>query len=281
MNFSKKDIQIKIDSFDRFLKDSADLYNSHKNQIHPSELAGYPDPELLHTAYSMGTQSWEACADHIFCFQECIKEPVKTVGIWTVVRGAMEAAAIATWVLNPSISAHERVGRQFAFRYEGLSGQLKLAKENGDPTVISNLEARIDAVETRAVGLGFPKLEKNGKRTGIGQHWPLITELTDTSLGMKKRYRMLSGVAHGHHWIMQGVCFRIVDLPNGEKALEKHLSPETLLILLQTCFECFAKVVFNAFALFEWELQPLRDLLNQHCDKAGYMGSRFWNAANA
>lgn len=274
----KQEFTAKFDSFTRFLDSSGDLYNSYANKWNPTEYSSYAHSGHLNSAYEMGAMSWESAADHLFCFLRAAKEPVNPIGIFTCVRGAMESAALAAWLLDPNINPEARVSRHFAFRYEGLVQQLKYANEAGDRSIATAIIARIDKVEADAIAIGFSEVtDRKQRRAGIGELWPSITDLSEISLGMRKRYRLLSAVAHGHHWALINIGFKQIREEGSQIIAAKHAPPLVLLTLLGYSFECFARVLVNGHTLFGYDLNALHRLLNDYCDESLYKGNRFWD----
>jgi len=80
--------------------------------------------------------------------------------------------------------------------------QLRWARAaGGDP---AKAESRLGDIAAVATSLGYkPILDKGGRRVGAGQQMPSVTDLIGTILDEEAHYRLLSAVAHGHHWALQ------------------------------------------------------------------------------
>ena len=92
------------------------------------EQAASPRPQSLVTAWSQSAQLIELGSEHITAFVKTITEPVEAFACLTCIRSMLEPCALASWLLDPRIDAHTRVGRTFALRHEGLEQQLKFIR---------------------------------------------------------------------------------------------------------------------------------------------------------
>ena len=81
---------------------------------------------------------------------------------------------------------------------------------------------------------------------------PSMTELIAQNLDQEAAYRLLSAMAHGHHWALIKLGFRETDEQATLRdtsgvgrafrhALEKNLSPTNVLYLATTGFPVFSK----------------------------------------
>jgi len=265
----------------RFQLDSNDYVNSYEvTPIIPSlasnELSTFSKPELIESAISQGGTLIEVAADHLMAFQMTIQEPVQTIAPYTSVRSLMEASAIAAWLLDPDIDAKERLQRSFAFRYEGLVQQIKFGQVSNRET--DNIKARINAIEGKAVALGYAKLNnKKGKRIGVAQIMPSVTEIIGSMLDEESNYRLFSAIAHGHMWALQQSSFRIIRDSEGA-ALEKSLELFMIEYLSIHSISSFARPLWFKSRLFGWDLAILADILNSVSDVLGMerLTPRFW-----
>jgi hypothetical protein len=172
-------------------------------------------------------------------------------------------------LLDPSIDVSTRVGRSFALRYEGLSQQVKYFKSIHDEALLENANSRINEVEKKACDLGFSKvIDKYGKRNGIAQQMPFITDLIRQTLDEEGTYRLLSAMAHGHNWAVQKLSFRRVASENPIFAndaevnlFEKNIDPTAILFLCNKAFICHAKSEWFRFQLFGWDQKQLQEIM--------------------
>jgi hypothetical protein len=286
-NFTPEDV-IKIPTVvQSLINEIAQVYNHYGNQPAPNSLASqeqqsFPNQELIQSAHYGGILSMESAGDHLMVFADSIAEPAKTLAPWTCVRGLLESCALAAWFLDPAIDAKTRVERYLAFRYWGFVEQIKYLRAENMPAGITATQQRIIKVEQDAIALGYPRLRnKNGSIDGIAQRMPNITDLIRQTLNREAEYRLLSGVAHGHHWATQQIGFRVIEVKNAEgkvtKALEKHLRPSVAVYATNIAVTSFAKVIWYLWRLYGWRLDEVERLLEAAYDQLSYnAGVRFW-----
>ena len=231
----------------------------------------------------------EAAADHLMVFADSLKAPAKTMAPWTCVRGLLESCALASWFLDPTIDVRTRVSRYFAFRYIGFIQQIKLYNVDGNRQEdVKRVEERIQKVEQDAINLGYPRVlnKKSHEIEGIGQKMPGITELIGLTLNRESNYRLLSAIAHGHHWATHQIGFRITDFTDSkgvaQKGLEKHVEPVFVLYAGNIAVTSFAQVLWYIWRLYGWNEQEIKALLDTTFDKLKYTQERrLWSPSNA
>ncbi len=287
INFTREDIKNLVSTVHNFFDKTGQIFNQYNNEPSPnslasSEISNFPTPELVSTAYSLGTISMESAADHLMAFANLVSEPVKTIAPWTCVRGLLESCAMAYWFLDPSIDAMNRVGRSFAFRFKGFEEQIKYFRKINDQSKMDFAQNRIIKVENDAMALGFPQLlNDKGRVNGIAQYMPSITDLIETTLNGESDYRLLSAVAHGHHWATHQIGFRVVEMENPQgklaKALIKTAHPNFIMYIGLIAVTSFSKVLWNMWQLYGWNLDELKNLLELTYDQLKYSSQvRFW-----
>ena len=116
------------------------------------EQAISPHPQLLATAWCQSAQLIELGGEHITAFVKTITKPVEVLACLTCIRSMLEPCALASWLLDPRIDAHTRVGRVLALRYEGLEQQLKLIRADGESdNSLQEIRDHIDEVALDAL----------------------------------------------------------------------------------------------------------------------------------
>lgn len=261
-------------------EETARLLNEygHKPLAHSRadcELQSFPRRESVMTAYSQGTSLIEVVADHAIAFTRTVTEPVLSIAPWTCIRALIEASALACWLFDLKIDVRMRIQRSLAFRYEGLSQQVKYvrAMQGEGSSFIKKVVARIEDVEHIALKLGFLKVEnRKRERIGIGQQMPGTTEIVRNMLNEEPNYRLLSAVAHAHHWVLQQLSFRLSDEQGNSleevedqdkgRFLEKNIEPSAVAYLCALAGKYFAKPLKYKFILFGWNVRRLEDILD-------------------
>ena len=263
------------DGMEAFVKDLGETYGKYKCEPAPGSpaLLEEADPtfgDQARNAHTAGILALESCADHLFAFLDISTPPVATVASSTCVRGLIEAGSIAGWLLDSQIDVRERVARSYAYRYEGQQQQGRI----GGGAYRSKTNQRVDDLERDALSLGFVRVEnKDHERIGIAMIWPGITSLVASVLDEEHMYRLLSAVAHCHHWAVHQIGFRPIPNPVAGRAetfaLEKHAHPNVTLLLGQKCMTTMTTVLLHTWSLFEWDRRELVALLEKSFDNIG------------
>ena len=249
-----------------------------------TEQAAFPRPESVITAWSMATMLIELGGEHITAFVKTITAPVEPIACLTCVRSMLEPCALASWLLDPCIDAHARVGRVFALRYKGMEQELKFTRATGGSG--KKIRARISEVEQDALKLGYARIvNAKGERYGIGERMPSATEVIKLMLNEESMYRLLSAVTHGHVWAIRGLGFK----PRAKSSLsrdvggvpvtmfEKTVDTKALALFGFTAATAFAKPVWYKCNYAGWDKERLTGVLDSTFDELGAQSSsRFW-----
>lgn len=289
--FDQTDVVKMVSVVHNLFDTTSQLYNQYNNEPASDSLARreqdtFANGELVRSVHYGGILSMEAAADHLIVFADSMVAPAKTVAPWTCVRGLLESCALAAWFLEPAIDVETRVGRHFAFRYAGFVQQIKYFQVDNQTADIDRARQRMMKVEQDALNLGYPKiLNKQNKIDGIAMRMPNITDLIGSTLDREAEYRLLSAVAHGHHWATHQISFRQVDVidEKGEvtKALEKFVHPNVALYAAQIAVTSFAKVIWYLWRLYGWNLQEVENLLDKTYKELRYNSKLcFWHSTS-
>jgi len=246
------------------------------------ETNAFPDPEIIRTGLSQGYAHIDVAGDHLIAFTRTLTEPVQTFAPWACVRCVLETGALAAWFLDPSIDAHERAKRSFAFRFEGLTHEIKFLNSiKAKPDRIDSLEKRIEETESAANRLGFQSLrDKNGKRNGIGMVMPSITGLISQVLRDEPTYRLLSAMTHGHHWALLQLGYRRDESDDGKSdyaRITQHISGSSVGYLSSHALKAYLRPVWYRSHLNGWDLERLRHIADSAYDSMRLNEKdRFW-----
>jgi hypothetical protein len=274
-----------LSTLHKFIDGSADLINKYKSEpakgsIFIQERDTFPNQELVNDVFWRGALSMESAADHLMVYIDSITEPAETIAPMTCIRGLLESCAIALFFLDPQIDVKERVARCFAFRYLGYIEQEKFMKSGKLDSQIINVRKRIEKVEQDATSLGYPRiLDKKGKINGIAKHMPSIVDLIDRTLGYESEYRLLSAIAHGHHWAIMELGFQKenIDIRNGPNSLVKHLHPVVVEFCSKIAVSAYSKVLWSFWRVYGYDMDEIELFLDQVYQSLGYVKSfRFW-----
>lgn len=252
--------------------------------IAANELRTFERPESVVTAYSQGTSLIEVATDHLIAFTKAVTEPATAVAPWTIARAVLEPSALSCWLLDTKITIRERIGRSLALRYEGFAQQIKFGQALDHPIETAEVIARMEQVAAMAESIGFAPLRNiKGKRTGIGQVMPSITEIIRDTLDEEAHYRLFSAMAHAHHWAFSQLSFQIAGAMefhnNRTFLLEKNLSAQTVLWLCARVARYFAQPVKLHCKLFGWSESQLGAILDYAFTEIGVRpGSELWHS---
>jgi hypothetical protein len=288
MRFTHEDVADMVSVLHNLIDGTNQIYNIYNNEPAPDSLAhheqnSFADPELARDVHYRGIQSMESAADHLMVFADSMIQPAKTVAPWTCVRGLLESCAIAAWFLDPEIDVRTRIARCFAFRYAGFVQQIKYFQIDNRRTEIDQAKQRMIDVEQDALSLGYPRvLNRQNNPDGIAMRLPSITDLIGITLDRESDYRLLSAIAHGHHWAIQQVAFRQIEVTDDKgqvsSALEKHVQPNFVIYAGHIAVTSFAKVMWYLWRLYGWNLKEVGDLLDETYEKLHYNPQlRFWH----
>jgi hypothetical protein len=108
----------------------------------------------------------------------------------------------------------------------------------------------MDELERVALGLGFDRItDEKGRRIGVGQVMPSITQIVIKMLNKEQDYRLMSAMVHAHAWALQLYGFikarqdqMIFDNIKGAY-LEKHLSADSIFFVYRICHKPFSSAL--------------------------------------
>ncbi|MDQ3820949.1 MAG: hypothetical protein M3362_25150 [Acidobacteriota bacterium] len=278
MNFDANDLKETLDGLRYLVDASHNLFNDRglsapsPNSKAANERMNFPDDELITDAHNRGLHSMENAGDHLMLFNEAWVEPAQTVAPWTCARGMLESCALAVWFLDPHIGAVERVGRVLAYRFHGLEEQVKFGRAAGAQQIIDHAEKRMINLARKAQTLGYQTITRGSKLQGVWKRHPGITFLVGATLHHEDYYRLLSGVAHGHHWATFELGYKLVHVPDGAggttEGIQKHADAQTIVHAAAILAPTFLNVLWRLWSLFGWDTDEVETLA------AGLLSSR-------
>lgn len=229
-------------------------------------------------------------ADHMRGLERQLVPPVMTFAPWTTARGALEAAAIAMWLLE-DINSMTRLGRSLTLRLEHLRDEGTFARDalerRPDVSALAETIRHIDTREKhlveRATQLKIPIKRDKSKRKviGFGTGMPSITNLADQQLGEGYTFRLFAAAAHGREWAATALSLRPVMI-EGVLQMEQSLTPEKAGYLIVSATDWFARPVWKYFCLNGWDLQSLEAIYEKAYDEALFLETtRFWRTARS
>lgn len=289
MQFTHDDVVRARDALDHFHAELGGYVND--SRILPQadspfavDLATFSAPEPIRTVYAQVLSLLEVAGDQLSAFLKTLREPCETIAPWVCVRGLVEASAISVWLLEPGVPPLDRVGRSKALRYEGLEQQRKWLGAIGQNQ--SLVKKQIDGMVEEARAMGYKVLkDSRDRRIGVATRMPSITELARDALGMEGMYRLLSAIAHGHHWALQQLSFRVLpteETPReaeefGFRAMQKEVNAPGMVFLSIGVADALGQTVWRLASYCGWDQDRLTETLERLFNGLGLADhKRFW-----
>ena len=227
----------------------------------------------LRVTYSQYWLLLETACDHAAALPKLYQEPAVSIAPWSCVRGVLEAACVATWLADPSITAQKRIARSYSRRYDELIQQSHFIQSINEADTGSQINSRIKHLTEEAQKCGFdiPKDRKRGQQIGIALIFPSVTKLVKDHLGQETDYRLLSAFAHAETWAVHQGGFR--NLPNESvikvenydlesSKIQKFIHPEAVNYLCWTSIAAIGHMLMNGLKLFGGDVDTLCSALD-------------------
>jgi hypothetical protein len=235
------------------------------------ERQAFRRPALIDTVYSYASIALQSATDHLRALGSLVAEADFSFAPWTCIRGTAEAAAWASWQLDPGIDATERVSRNFSIRYESLMGQRRMANGASDLEAVARIDSRIDQLESDALELGYiPVRDRRGRRAGIGQRKPSISNVLESEFDLQGLYRPLSSAAHSDSVALMQIGFAPV---GGRDEGGVYAAPTVLVELQQLMLVytagLYVRPVWSHLLQFGRATQEAIDFLDGSFDELG------------
>ena len=248
------------------------------------EIATFSRSLSIENIFSMTHMLIAVAADELQAFARITEPPVQTKAPFTCIRSCLESSALAAWLLDPSISADERVKRSMAYLFEGLSQEKKFAQISHIIVTpdVERIEKSLDDLENEGNQLGFQRLsDRNGKRIGVGVQFPGMTDLIGEQFNEERTYRLLSAMAHSHAWALMPLSFSEVQNPNtpqpktGHRFVEQSLSALAWRFLSHKALKAFTTIIWRKCHYFGWDIAGLEAIFDKAFDELK-IAERFW-----
>ena len=222
--------------------------------------------------------SW-SCADHLGGMAAVLRTRRGVASLYTLARGAAEAAVVACYLSEVRISPLERVRRNMNCNLDALCQDLNMLRRfsgPGAPQRIARHEAQIEAI--RRTGqehhLAF-KPQSRGRSAYLGDEPPRAMTLIDRCASRTPgigavSYQMLSGVAHARlhglsRFLMTGGT--VPDQP-GKVRVQMNVAPQVLAQQLFVGPLCASTLVEHLRWFLGWDTEEI--------DRAGTVMNATW-----
>ena len=222
-----------------------------------------------------------AAGDHLKALARILTPPVLTASPWTVTRTVLEATARASWLLNPSLSATERMARHLVLEYEEsreLPKRARALKSPLSPKEIEVIRQRADReLSTKAQILGIPlKHGKSGRISMIGATPTSVrsTDIIRDEFDEELYYRVLSGAEHQERWALDFLSGADVSGSAGY-IREFTVRPDQYWILVKCPVWWYARAVWRYFNYLGFDLQRLEAALTK-AGRSAELPEHYW-----
>lgn len=181
---------------------SADSVMSH-------DILAFGDSRPFHNAVTLSDLAFHYTHSHLSLLAAAIAQSCEPLTCCTLVRSTLETAAIGAWVVDPTIGTVERAARVFSIRFDSIIQNIKVLQctKNIRNSDIDQTNARKEVLAQQADALGIPVGRDKGKVLWVGRRKPGATDMISDVLDDEWMYRLLSSVAHGHHWALRQLGF--------------------------------------------------------------------------
>lgn len=240
-----------------------------------SEYSAFAGEETVRTLYTQATLLLDSAGDHMAALERVLTEPVMTVAPWTISRSILESASLAMWLLEVDLHAPDRVARGITLRLHDLHEQLILARTaSGLQLTIPQIEQRIKGVISQGQGYGLPeKRNRNGELLSFGESVPNGAQLAKRAFDAETIYRLLSSAEHNRTWAILQLSTLLAE----RNLLEPHLPTEGAFGLIISSVQWYARLIWNWFQLYGWDLNSLSEILEFQYNQAGINEKgKFW-----
>lgn len=226
------------------------------------------DGEVALGIVGQATFLYESISDHVVAATRILSDPIQTIAPFSLVRSSLEVSSICCWILEPTITASDRIARSFAFRRKGLNGQEIIIKEN-------------PSTDDGGLAKRYAYLEEKERQYGIGRvRMPSATDLVAYWFGGRAHYRLTSAVIHGHPWIISQVAFERSDAEESAKGtvfLEPALKPNFILYLLMLALDALARAAWFRTLYSGYDKDRMIQVLEESYDDLQVLPvRRFW-----
>ena len=194
---------------------------------------------LGHLPFTFASQTWAAAAEHLLVYRLLIETGTQPMaGHATLLRGALEGAAVTRWLLDPTASPGERISRAAALQSEDHRQRDRFERGIGikdgqfTPPAKSGAE-RLAQHEADIDRHGITKIPWPGFGALIAAH--AIVRGRTTEGDGRWLYQALSAIAHHLPWsIVFSERTDVSDIPGVEGSLGTTVAASDQIVLMFT-----------------------------------------------
>jgi hypothetical protein len=222
----------------------------------------------VRTAYQYAQMATKLAAEFSRCAALLIGAGRPAPGIETETRSALEAGSVAWWMLEPGLTARQRVCRmQLLRRNSAREFARSIAEVGEDPTVaggetVATIEAECHALGLASFVQGGDELEGQVRL----RYTKRVQALTD-ELGNQGAYSIYSGSAHAE---LAGIWRLFAQtgatLPGRQPIYSPAVNPEASYAAADSALKAMMGPVERIAGLFEWTVPGRGDEISATID---------------
>ena len=192
--------------------------------LHPQSLgANDLTPDGGNPGFNVASNAMVSAIDHLQTWETLIsvdlhRFPLPILSHFTLARAVYEPSLVTLWLLDPSVTSHERIGRGYAVQLQSLDDLNVYQRSAGFTPSEANapaLHARLLAAARRD---GFVRAGRSTSARRLTPPLthpvPSISELFDiydqppaSGAGQARvRFNLMSGLAHSRYWAIAGTA---------------------------------------------------------------------------
>lgn len=213
------------------------------------------------TTYAAARLGLIAVTDHAASLGRLITDPDLTgcLAVEAVARSAVETAARSWWLVEPGLTARERVARFLADQLFSAYQAEDMARRMNWPTGVAGISPEADEIRAKCDELGLTSDANRSAPTVDGQRrqgsTPLVAALirdTIYSASYPLVYTLTSATTHGTHFALMRADVDTGDKHGKEPILNRRLDHRQIEPVCGVVLEAFAATLRRVVQLTEW-----------------------------
>jgi hypothetical protein len=213
------------------------------------------------TTYAAARLGLIAVTDHAASLGRLITDPDLTgcLAVEAVARSAVETAARSWWLVEPGLTARQRVARFLADQLFSAYRAKDMARRMNWPTGVAGISPEANEIKAKCDELGLDYDANQSAPTVDGQRRPGATPLVaalmhDTiySASYPLVYALTSATTHGTHFALMRAYVDSGDKHEGEAILDRRLDHRQIEPVCGVVLEAFAATLRGVVQVARW-----------------------------
>lgn len=273
-----------------FLKSTADLHEKRPDQASigskmAAESTDFGTELPFINAVAISDLAFHFAHDHLSLFAHALTHTCDPISSCTVIRSILEFSAVGAWVTDPTISEFARVARVYAVRFEAIVEQIKCVRcvDSIEQSQLDEVITRREMLAEEAESIGILVRREKGKVLSVGTQKPGATKMIAQVLNDEFMYRLLSSVAHGQHWAVRQIGYKMVGHGVNDNSnvasFKKRDFPEMVLVIALHGMLAYSRLIWNTIGYRETDRLAFEEILETTMDRMFVENDkRFWRS---